>query len=158
MRVENGKWKVGRAARPSFNTTTYFYLDGRGDLWSPVARQKVTFTPTRANTVRPYGRDKDFLFGLHTEVHFLTVTTLDRRGRRSLQSGRMTDGCAAMTVASSGHVDNVRVANYASLPAANIGTSTPTGEMCVICPTNPQTLRQFFTRDYFCITYNIKDI
>ena len=29
----------------------------------------------------------------------------------------------------SGHVDNVRVANYASLPAANIGTSTPTGEI-----------------------------
>ena len=62
LRVENGKLKVGRAARSSFNTTTYFYLDGRGDLWSLVARQKVTFTPTRANTVRPYGRDKDFLF------------------------------------------------------------------------------------------------
>ena len=38
------------------------FFDCRGDLRSPVARQKVTFAPTRANTVRPYGRDKDFLF------------------------------------------------------------------------------------------------
>ena len=30
----------------------------------------------RANTVRPYGRDKDFLFGLHTEVYFLIVITI----------------------------------------------------------------------------------
>ena len=30
-----------------------------------------------------------------------------------------------------GHVDNVRVANYASLPASNIGAPTPTGEMDV---------------------------
>ena len=45
----------------------------------------------RANTVRPYGRDKDFLFGLHTEVHFIIVATLDRRGRRSLQSKRVKD-------------------------------------------------------------------
>ena len=55
------------------------FFDCRGDLRSPVARQKVTFAPTRANTVRPYGRDKDFLFGLHAEVHFLTVTILDSR-------------------------------------------------------------------------------
>ena len=40
----------------------------------------------------------------------------------------MDDG-AAVTDTTSGHVDNVRVANYASLPAANIGTSTPTGEI-----------------------------
>ena len=39
------------------------------------------------------------------------------------------DGCAAVTNTTSGHVDNVRVANYASLPAANIGTSTPTGKI-----------------------------
>ena len=44
------------------------------------------------------------MFRQQTEVHFVTVTT-------------------------SGYVDNVRVANYASLPASNIGTSTPTGEM-----------------------------
>ena len=47
---------------------------------------------------------RDLLFELLTEVHFVTVTT-------------------------SGHVDNVRVANYASLPASNIGASTPTGKI-----------------------------
>ena len=44
---------------------------------------------------------RDLLFGVLTEVHFVTVMT-------------------------SGHVDNVRVANYASLPASNIGAPTPT--------------------------------
>ena len=34
-----------------------------------------------------------------------------------------------MTKVTSGHVVNVRVANYASLPAANIGTSTPTASL-----------------------------
>ena len=33
---------------------------------------------------------------------------------------------AFVTETTSGHVDNVRVANYASLPMANIGVQTPT--------------------------------
>ena len=31
-----------------------------------------------------------------------------------------------------GHVDNVRVANYASLPASNIGAPTPTGKVNIV--------------------------
>ena len=31
-----------------------------------------------------------------------------------------------------GHVDNVRVANYASLPMANVGAPTPTDEMKIV--------------------------
>ena len=36
-----------------------------------------------------------------------------------------------MTVTTSGYVEKVRVANYASLPASNIGAPTPTDEMDV---------------------------
>ena len=64
------------AARSSFNTTTYFYLGGRGDLWSPALKQKLLCVIQRANAVRPYGRDRCFFFGLQTEVHFLTVMTI----------------------------------------------------------------------------------
>ena len=59
----------------------------------------------------------------------MTKATSDSQGRLSLQSEKMMDDGAAVTHKTSGHVDNVRVANYASLPAANIGTSTPTGEI-----------------------------
>ena len=38
------------AARSSFNTTTYFYLGGRGDLWSPALKQKLLCVIQRANT------------------------------------------------------------------------------------------------------------
>jgi hypothetical protein len=38
-----------------------------------------------------------------------------------------------------GHVDNVRVANYASLPAANIGAPTPTDEIKIVCSVNRRT-------------------
>ena len=33
-----------------------------------------------------------------------------------------------------GHVDNVRVANYASLPMANVGAPTPTVKMGIFVP------------------------
>ncbi|MBP3315269.1 MAG: hypothetical protein J6M03_05550, partial [Clostridia bacterium] len=56
----------------SVDGTNDLYLTGRGDLRSPVARQKVTFTPTRANTVRPYGFDGILVISAHT------VMTYDR--------------------------------------------------------------------------------
>jgi hypothetical protein len=34
-----------------------------------------------------------------------------------------------------GHVDNVRVANYASLPVANVGAPPPTGEIEIFLST-----------------------
>ena len=66
---------------------------------------------------------------------------------------------AFVTAKTSGHVDNVRVANYSSLPMANIGVQTPTGEMkigvsstvgiCGGCRANP-TLNYIraYTRAY----------
>ena len=62
-------------------------------------------TPHPPRSSAPSPREKAHLnraFGQQTKVHFVTVTTLDRRGRRSLQSGRMTDGCAVMTHMPSG--------------------------------------------------------
>ena len=80
--------------------------DEEGVKWR-CAMEKFVYVTDTSSTASgppsPLGKAlvRDLLFGQQTEVYFVTVMT-------------------------SGHVDNVRVANYASLPAANIGAPTPT--------------------------------
>ena len=70
--------------------TIKLYQIGRGDLRSPVARQKVTFTPTRANTVRPYGFDGILVISAHTVMTYdrLSAFSFDAKGAKEKANGQ----------------------------------------------------------------------
>jgi hypothetical protein len=68
------------------------YLVCRGDHWSSDARQKVTFTPMRANTVRPYGNDGISVIGAHTVTisNLLSAFSFDSKGAKEKANKKKT--------------------------------------------------------------------
>ena len=87
--------------RFSFDGTKYLYLVGRGDLnvfeeslsaCHAVARctTKVTFTPRRANTVRPYGFDGILVISAHTVMTYdrLSAFSFDAKGAKEKANGQ----------------------------------------------------------------------
>ena len=89
--------------RFSFDGTKYLYLVGRGDLnvfeenlsaCHAVARctTKVTFTPRRANTVRPYGFDGISAIGAHTVMTYdrLSAFSFDAKGAKEKANKKKT--------------------------------------------------------------------
>ena len=89
------KWKVQNAklAEPRVRLQPKnIYLVCRGDHWSSDARQKVTFTPTRANTVRPYGFDGILVISAHTVMTYdrLSAFSFDSKGAKEKANKKKT--------------------------------------------------------------------
>ena len=65
-----------------------FLQTKRFDLINLIHRKRSPFPKGKASINRAFWQQ--------TEVQFVIVTTSGRRGRRPLQSGRITDGCTAV--------------------------------------------------------------